>query len=164
MAPKRESHARERERESTHTRVRRGGVCLLYRGTRMIWKGRGSRVTSCHSAVPSTTVLVGYACAQRVSVVAERRRPLPEIEADMRQRSMLIDQQDEQRAGQVRSCLLLLIWNVLCSPTAYCRSKCPIRNCRLASRKSMSITNRVSTFPVEHKYLFSRSLVLLRSQ
>ena len=24
----------EREREHTHTRVRRGGVCLLYRGTR----------------------------------------------------------------------------------------------------------------------------------
>ena len=44
----------ERERERAHTRVQPGGVCLLYRGTRMIWKGRGSRVTSCHSAVPST--------------------------------------------------------------------------------------------------------------
>ena len=50
----RATHESEREREHTHTRVRRDGVCLLYRGTRMIWKGRGSRVTSCHSAVPST--------------------------------------------------------------------------------------------------------------
>ena len=48
----RATHGSERER--ARTRVRRGGVCLLYRGTRMIWKGRGSRVTSCHSVVPST--------------------------------------------------------------------------------------------------------------
>ena len=32
----REPSTRAREREHTHTRVRRGGVCLLYRGTKMI--------------------------------------------------------------------------------------------------------------------------------
>ena len=52
----REPRTRARDREREHTRVQRGGVCLLYRGTRMIWKGRGSRVTSCHSAVPSTII------------------------------------------------------------------------------------------------------------
>ena len=47
---------RERERR-THTRdCARGGVCPLYRGTRMSWKGRGNRVTSCHSVLPSTRI------------------------------------------------------------------------------------------------------------
>ena len=46
-------HERERERahiaQSTWHRV-----CPLYRGTRMIWKGRGSRVSTCHSTLPPT--------------------------------------------------------------------------------------------------------------
>ena len=53
----RERASREREREHAHKRVRRGGVCLLYRGTRRCEKEWGSRVTSCHSALPSTIII-----------------------------------------------------------------------------------------------------------
>ena len=44
---------KERERRTRRKIMRRGGVCLLYRGTRRCEEW-GSRVTSCHSALPST--------------------------------------------------------------------------------------------------------------
>ena len=54
VAPEREREPRTRARERARTRECDVAGCASYRGTRMIWKGRGSRVTSCHSAVPST--------------------------------------------------------------------------------------------------------------
>ena len=59
VAPERDSHARERERESTRTGDLAQGV-LLIQCTRKIQKGRESRVTSCHSVVPSTYPPIVY--------------------------------------------------------------------------------------------------------
>ena len=55
-----EVHESEREKDerATCAQATWRGVCPLYRGRRRFWKEWGSRVTSCHSALPSTSALI----------------------------------------------------------------------------------------------------------